>query len=421
MVRFVLITRSPPAGLVEDLNHRLAPSAVEVLHLPRLDRVFRRVGQDVSIVGALVLPAEHSDLAATRHVVAHLLRKDPLHRVVVAARDGEEALAFQRLLKDLSPAVDVGIGQDPAVLAAGLYWALAKRTQLQQREAATFRARWTALARGFGRALQLRDRVTQLHSVGVMAICKTVAPRLPAQFRLPRDLRFQLRIGAIMHDVGKVAVPERILTKPDALDEVEWLAMRAHPEEGLRDVLDISGFRQVAGGLRGARRFERILRHFTWPLVVLFHHWFPRYPDSRSAYPAEISDPTSVEYLGMLGWKDGDDLSAFLCSLFDHGELLPGLWTGTQLRTVWALARCADIIDARLYPRPYHRTATSPSLDQVLRDLEDEAGRMARQSPAFRPVLEAVARTLRANMTAIASCLDNRGAERIADDEPEDN
>jgi putative nucleotidyltransferase with HDIG domain len=43
-----------------------------------------------------------------------------------------------------------------------------------------------------------------------------------------------VKLGALLHDVGKVEVPETILSKPAALDEREWRAMRRHAESGER-------------------------------------------------------------------------------------------------------------------------------------------------------------------------------------------
>jgi len=48
-----------------------------------------------------------------------------------------------------------------------------------------------------------------------------------------------LRYGFLLHDVGKVGVPEAILNKPGPLDEDEWLIMRGHPEMGVQMVAGI--------------------------------------------------------------------------------------------------------------------------------------------------------------------------------------
>jgi HD-GYP domain-containing protein (c-di-GMP phosphodiesterase class II) len=49
----------------------------------------------------------------------------------------------------------------------------------------------------------------------------------------------RLRYGFLLHDVGKIGVPEAILNKPGPLDEEEWLIMRAHPEIGVQMVVGI--------------------------------------------------------------------------------------------------------------------------------------------------------------------------------------
>lgn len=72
--------------------------------------------------------------------------------------------------------------------------------------------------------------------------------------------------GALLHDVGKIGVPETILTKPGPLTELEWVAMRRHPEIG----------EQICRPLRASRLFAPIVRH---------HHerWDGRgYPDGLS-------------------------------------------------------------------------------------------------------------------------------------------
>jgi putative nucleotidyltransferase with HDIG domain len=66
--------------------------------------------------------------------------------------------------------------------------------------------------------------------VGVMA--EVVAARLGWD---EADIEV-LRMGAALHDIGKLVVPERVLRKPGPLDEAELAEMRRHPEEGARMV-----------------------------------------------------------------------------------------------------------------------------------------------------------------------------------------
>lgn len=60
-----------------------------------------------------------------------------------------------------------------------------------------------------------------------------------------------LRRGGVMHDIGKIGIPDAILTKRGALDETEWSVMRRHPEIGYR----------LCSGLHSARDVLPIIRH----------------------------------------------------------------------------------------------------------------------------------------------------------------
>jgi len=58
------------------------------------------------------------------------------------------------------------------------------------------------------------------------------------------------RLGGWLHDLGKVGVPDRVLTKPGPLDEDEWRLMRAHAEIGEGIVRPIAGLAQAAPVVR---------------------------------------------------------------------------------------------------------------------------------------------------------------------------
>jgi putative nucleotidyltransferase with HDIG domain len=66
----------------------------------------------------------------------------------------------------------------------------------------------------------------------------TAVSRLAVAIGLRLGLREEelagVALGALLHDVGKLDVPEEILSKPSALDELEWRTMRGHVESGER-------------------------------------------------------------------------------------------------------------------------------------------------------------------------------------------
>lgn len=75
-----------------------------------------------------------------------------------------------------------------------------------------------------------KEGYARRHAHGVAGLAETVAGRL----RLPRDERATLHLGAFLHDVGKLAVPDAILRKPGPLTAAEWHVMRRHSAEGER-------------------------------------------------------------------------------------------------------------------------------------------------------------------------------------------
>lgn len=79
---------------------------------------------------------------------------------------------------------------------------------------------------GWSRALELRDRETQGHTLRVAEL--TV--RLARALSLPEAELAHIRRGALLHDIGKMGIPDAILLKPGPLTEEEWVIMRRHTE-----------------------------------------------------------------------------------------------------------------------------------------------------------------------------------------------
>jgi HD-GYP domain-containing protein (c-di-GMP phosphodiesterase class II) len=116
-------------------------------------------------------------------------------------------------------------------------------TGLEQSNLDLLRA-YEATIEGWAKAIELRDRETEGHSRRVVDNTLRLAMRMGIS---GKDL-LNMRRGALLHDVGKMAVPDHILLKPDKLSEDEWLIMKEHPTsainllspiEYLQDALDI--------------------------------------------------------------------------------------------------------------------------------------------------------------------------------------
>jgi len=79
---------------------------------------------------------------------------------------------------------------------------------------------------GWARALDLRDKETEGHSRRVSEL--TV--QLAREFGIPDKEIVHIRRGALLHDIGKLGVPDNVLRKPGPLTDDEWVIMRKHPQ-----------------------------------------------------------------------------------------------------------------------------------------------------------------------------------------------
>jgi ribonuclease P protein subunit RPR2 len=175
---------------------------------------------------------------------------------------------------------------------------LEKTRELEERAVATVRALASAVAE---RDDDTGNHIQRVHDLGLLLACAVI----PGEADDP-----QLAYGFILHDIGKVAVPDAVLLKPGPLDDDEWKLMRSHAEAGAR-MLDEVPF------LSRARE------------VVLHHHerW------DGGGYPDGLA-----------------------------GEQIP-LWA-----RIFAVV---DTVDAMTSDRPYRKGVP---LDQALAEVADKAG-----------------------------------------------
>lgn len=86
-----------------------------------------------------------------------------------------------------------------------------------------------------------RDPYTHGHVDRVMSYAKLLATTIG----WPHDQVRLLEFGALLHDIGKIIVPDQVLKKPDKLDPEEWHLMRQHPVAGAKILEDISHLREI--------------------------------------------------------------------------------------------------------------------------------------------------------------------------------
>lgn len=159
---------------------------------------------------------------------------------------------------------------------------------------------------GLANALEAKDPYTRGHSERVAALAR----RLALAAGVARPAADTIAQAGLLHDLGKIGIPERVLRKPGALDAEEWAAMRQHPLVGAQIVAPLEFFADGA-------------------VIVRHHH--------------ERHDGS--------GYPDGL-----------RGELIP---LGARIVAV------ADVYDALMSDRPYRPRLTR---SEAVRQLEEEAG-----------------------------------------------
>ena len=100
---------------------------------------------------------------------------------------------------------------------------------------------YDATIEGWSRAMDLRDRDTEGHTMRVAEITE----RLARALGLSEAEIVNVRRGALLHDIGKMGVPDTILHKPGKLTDEDWAIMRKHPQYAYEMLLPIAYLRSA--------------------------------------------------------------------------------------------------------------------------------------------------------------------------------
>lgn len=94
--------------------------------------------------------------------------------------------------------------------------------------ASKLEANYTETIEALVSALEARDPYTEAHAGRI----RDTALGLAVALQVPREDKRALRLGSILHDVGKIGISDAILRKPGPLSDQEWTIMRTHPQIG---------------------------------------------------------------------------------------------------------------------------------------------------------------------------------------------
>jgi diguanylate cyclase (GGDEF)-like protein len=276
--------RDPVTGSLLSLRSFRAQLELDVARADRYGRPLSVAVLDVD--GFRQLNLEHgyaagdAILAGLGHVISERTRMNDLacrtggdeFAILFGETGAPEAVeAVQRILLDLEDleigpvrglGVSIGVaglspGERPETLLAAATSALEEARAAGGSQAVLFKPAAVSgapdLALGQGNviaalasALEERDRYTGEHSESVVDLTARVGESLA----ISGDDIEQVRTAALLHDIGKVGVPDEILHKPGKLDEREWEIMRQHPVIGERILRAIPGFGAVARMVR---------------------------------------------------------------------------------------------------------------------------------------------------------------------------
>ena len=184
----------------------------------------------VAIVSDLSLPGMNGD-----ELLRHIRQMEPSmpFLMLTGSQDVQTAVqsmhdgADEYLLKPVTP----------QTLSAKLLAAIERRARQIAEEKSTLDANMGKLitflrsVKAMVNALETKDQYTRDHSKKVAQCAVMMARHVPGMTR--RGIR-EIRIGALLHDIGKIGVPLTILHKNGPLDDEEWAEVKRHPEYGAR-------------------------------------------------------------------------------------------------------------------------------------------------------------------------------------------
>ena len=173
---------------------------------PELAADYWAIDKSVIDTGNSIINHEESGLDAQGNQIRVLTSKVPL-------RDAQGKATGWWVLAATSPSAS---GRKPS---ASPCWRSLQRSNSELNMA------YGATIEGWSHALDLRDKETEGHTQRVTEMTM----KLARAFGLSDAELVNVRHGALLHDIGKMGVPDNILLKPGKLTEEEWIQMRMHP------------------------------------------------------------------------------------------------------------------------------------------------------------------------------------------------
>ena len=173
-------------------------------------------------IGVIECPAgftvDNRELAERAHAAVHWARAEGRERVVLYRSDMSQA------------------GSGPIVEQERIERLTRQFAHVNEKLKATY----IESARALVAAVEAKDPYTRRHSEAVAQYAGQIA----AEMGLPEAFQRTLRYASALHDVGKIGIPDNILTRPGSLTEEEYLLIKQHPTIGANIVSHVSCMRR---------------------------------------------------------------------------------------------------------------------------------------------------------------------------------
>jgi HD-GYP domain-containing protein (c-di-GMP phosphodiesterase class II) len=146
------------------------------------------------------------------------------------------------LLAPVGLLIAFGVAEHPVAILlvlplAGLFRLFAREREARVDQTLERSGAYRGTALLLGDVIGEDDEYTGEHTQGVVELSIRVGDELGVDEETRRAVEF----GALLHDVGKIAIPNSIINKPGKLDDAEWAVMKTHTIEGQRMLERVGG------------------------------------------------------------------------------------------------------------------------------------------------------------------------------------
>ncbi len=177
--------------------------------------------------------------------------------------------------------------------------------------------------KSIAQALDAKDKYTHGHSMRVTLYALALAKKL----NLSDEMLEEIETTGLLHDIGKIAIPDRILLKPGKLTDEEFAVIKSHPELGEKLIKGINKLKLISGWLKShherfdGRGYPEGLKGEEIPLtarIIAIADTYDAMTSSRS-YRAALSHEQAIdEVQKCAGTQFDPELAKIFCEISDE-------------------------------------------------------------------------------------------------------